>query len=76
MTYDPEDEMAVDDEEIALFYETGEQVEEGDYVYDRRYDIDAIVDGIDLETGEVSLLYKHGSSSCQPESLTFEGRGE
>ena len=68
----------IDDRDVApLYYRTGEEVQEGDYVVNARNERDAIVEYVDIGVGEIHLLYKHGETGVvDAANLDFHGRGE
>jgi hypothetical protein len=69
--------MVYDGEDIGpLYYRDGQEIREGDYVYNVAAENYAIVESIDLGVEEVHLLYKHSTGVAAPDNLDLLGRAE
>jgi len=69
--------MVYDGEDIGpLHYPDGQEIREGDYVYNVSTEDYAVIESIDIGVEEVHLLYKHRTGTADPGNLLLQGRGD
>jgi hypothetical protein len=69
--------MVYDGEDIGpLYYIDGQEIREGDYVFNVSTEDYAIIESIDIGVEEIHLLYKHDVGVADPKNLTLQGRAD
>jgi hypothetical protein len=69
--------MVYDGEDIGpLRYPDGQEIREGDYVFNVSTEDYAIVEYVDIGVEEVHLLYKHRTGCADPLNLALQGRAK